>query len=463
MYVSVMLLLLVLITPTTAQLQLYVAGEFSPIVNNLVDGMKICPSDYEDELTIRCLEEPGDDTATFYLDGDKLRTELRVPYFIAGDLDGVSSPFQDFPTDRPFSIRCETALRVTEITIEVGCSGPEPSITPSITPSPSPSADVGVPRTLTQPSLFLSGMGVGAKTFPLVSGMQICPIELLESEDFSVQCVGGDGTEEVEFYVNGKYERWDNSTPYFIAGHQEEAPNPWKTFPNNGTFRVACRMRGGGGRRISAQRLRVDCQDGTTSNPPTIFDIADPVDNTTTVPTTPEDNCVLITAKGSKLSSGWEEMDNGVAYRLGNTSIDMTEAGDSPLHYKFTSPRSSHYAVVVDMTTTQEVYYNDIWLKLDPGQFRLRRGDSQMVKIGWIKGYHTEFGRADHIISPKHPAHSISSRDVLKEGDEFVISISGRSNQVIVHSILLFPCGDIGCKISDWKDRQDRCFRSASY
>lgn len=86
----------------------------------------------------------------------------------------------------------------------------------------------------------------------------------------------------------------------------------------------------------------------------------------------------------------------------------------------------------------------------------MREGVGKRVS-GWIKGYHNRNGRAALTSTVDHNGHSIASGDVLQVGSEYLLEISGRSNGVTVHRVLMFPCMGEGCQRRGWRDTQNIC------
>eukprot|EP00177_Eucheuma_denticulatum_P003837 GFKZ01006932.1.p1 GENE.GFKZ01006932.1~~GFKZ01006932.1.p1 ORF type:complete len:138 (-),score=4.73 GFKZ01006932.1:269-682(-) len=62
----------------------------------LSDGSTVCPKNFPAGFTIMCVA-PSASSASFFVDGIFVRTEYKIPYFIAGDYKGRINPWVDYP------------------------------------------------------------------------------------------------------------------------------------------------------------------------------------------------------------------------------------------------------------------------------------------------------------------------------------------------------------------------------
>lgn len=168
--------------------------------------------------------------------------------------------------------------------------------------------------------------------------------------------------------------------------------------------------------------------------------------------------CVVIHGRNTNLSKGWvADHSDGVTFMPDNMSKLSEKAGAYPIYYKFKAPSSSRYAVVLDMTTRGRALYNDVFMSLSPGGFQLIRDDVPRFSNGWIKGYHSNFARAAIVSSVDFMPHSISSGVILEKGKEYVFGVSGRSNRVTLHNVILFACEGLKCQRKHWRSDLEAC------
>jgi len=87
----------------------------------LRDGSRICPADFRYGFSILCDPVSFASRATFFVDGERVRTERVVPFYIAGDFEGRVSKFRRYP-EGEFTVRCELSDSTTvSARISVGC------------------------------------------------------------------------------------------------------------------------------------------------------------------------------------------------------------------------------------------------------------------------------------------------------------------------------------------------------
>lgn len=114
--------------------------------------------------------------------------------------------------------------------------------------------------------------------------MTICPNKSVP-DGFNIQCVPNfvaPGS-RASFFVNGKWERSEQRTPFFLAGDVFGTPKKWTTYPE--TANILCRVRHNGSRREFRATVHFNCQGGPT--------IMSPSPSPSTVITTPIPNSLL--------------------------------------------------------------------------------------------------------------------------------------------------------------------------
>jgi len=284
-----------------------------------------------------------------------------------------------------------------------------------------------------------------------------CP-ERFSSKGFSIVCIpAAKDARWVIFKVNNKFYRREGSAPYVISGDIGDSIKPWKGYYNG--MVISCADDKGG---YVSQRFFSDCKQHdkmahsrmqppppppappvwkpsypskATSRslppppPPPVKARPPPPPppvktNPPLAPPAPKpaktgplgvNKEFCVTRKAAQFVGGkpkdWKYVKNGaLVYKEG----DMTHDVDSPrralLKYNLWVPKESNYGIVVDMTTIHPTEYNDVWLS------------------------------CDQYLSLRKHAHSISTRYKLKPNTKYECTIGGRSTNVIVHGIILFPC-----------------------
>lgn len=436
-----------LLVATQAQLQLYSSGPFGKPIQILSDGDRICPDDYPTGLNIRCKGSDTDRTATFTLNGKERKPKRRAPFFIAGNKRTIVKAWKGYT--EVATVMCELASASYTAMLTFSCpipATPEPS--PEPTPEPSPVPVMAAPGTM-----YFRAAGAGSSTenqVEIVRGISFCPMRDVGSDSFTVFCTPSDTSAKAVFRINTKKVGKDFQTPYYIAGDEAGVPNAWTTAPS-GSFTLVCAL--GGGIKSQIRRVIIECPVmlPTTPTPePEMMPTAEPE----------SDGCVIIQAKGAMLSDGWvDDQPDGVTFRPNNRSKDLTGAGVSPIYYKFTAPLTSRFALALDMTTRGRADFNDVHMRFSPGGWQLMsKAQTSVSFFDWIKGYHSIFGRAAKVASQvDHVPHSVSTGAILQKGQEYEVAISGRSNRLTLHQILLFPCAGSGCRRHQWKPTQEMC------
>lgn len=308
-----------------------------------------------------------------------------------------------------------------------------------------------VPFSFAQLQLYRAGVITSAvKQLPKVS--TICPSDF--PNGFTIRCLAHDGDKTAKFFVNSIFVRAENVVPFFLSGDENGNAAPWKFRPAK-IANVECHLPSG----MYTSKVTFTCKN--TSPPPS-------------PPKPPRaafgehgskplreagNGCIVISAKRTKLSTGWIRRWDGVEFNTGQRSHKITAPGFSTLHYNVNPSVSSRYAVVVDMTTRHGTEFNDVWLRFNTGGFKLVKDKWHTRTAGsWVKAYHNYNRRALYSSSIDFDPHAITTAQVLLKGRSYELVVSGRSNMVIVHRIILFPCSHFGCERSQtWNEALDIC------
>lgn len=171
---------------------------------------------------------------------------------------------------------------------------------------------------------------------------------------------------------------------------------------------------------------------------------------------------MTIDVRRAKLSSGWTVEGDGIGFRMGDKSTKIVGPDVAPIYYSFVPDMTSRYGIALDMTIGGHHDYNDVWIKLQPGNFQLMKNGIVNKKgkhKGWIKSFHNaKVMRAVLSSSVDGNVQSIASGAVLKKGKRYLFGLAGRSNNVIVHQIVLFACSGIDCQRGRaWSRGLGRC------
>lgn len=439
-------------------LVLYKAGMTNPRqIRRLQKYDQICPQDFSSGFSIRCVTSFRDMRASFYVNNRLVNFEFFPPYYIAGDNRHRPFPWKTYPKNGSrFKLSCRTRSGTATASLKIGCnSGKDPSQAPKCNYKMKNYFDpVG--------SLYFREANARmTKHVLLQNGMIFCPSDVYRSNDISVLCKGPPGARSARFKINGRTVRYEPLPPYYIGGDKAGVPRPWK-YSRQQPMTIQCVFENGV-RTTAVRNVKIGCpskcsnnennnnQSPSTSSPPTRPPSPFPI-------AIPADSCISIDARDTSLSFDWEIQPNGVGYRLDKSTMNTTAAGETPLYYLFKVPRKSHYAIVLDMTTGNQFYFNDVWLKLHGGM-NLRYENSVSETNDWEKVFHNENGRAISTWAQDEyfQRRSLSSARELSPGITYLIGISGRSNQVLLHRILLFPCDGIQCQHKYWKSAQNAC------
>lgn len=258
------------------------------------------------------------------------------------------------------------------------------------------------------------------------------------------------------FYVNGVKVKFEGVMPYFIAGDKGGRATAWNGYPMDESFSLSCRLSDG---TISNMTLTVMCDE---SNEPVPSGESEE-DMSGDGVTTSSSGCVVIDAKATTLSESWVERDDGVVFRPNVDGTYVAAGGLFPISYMFTVPITSQYAFIIDMTTAHGTEHNDVWAWFPAGGFQLMRGgiinEDERKGQKWTKVYHNMNGRALISSSVDFSAHSMATKEVLQEGIDYEILLSGRSSKLVVHRIIMFPCVGTGCQSASnhWGNFLDEC------
>lgn len=486
--------LIALCSLTRAEFALFSAGISGKLIRKLEKTDHICPRDYPDGFNVECVA-PSASFAEFSVNGRHFRTEMVVPFFLAGNSEDMIYPWKDHP--QMARVVCTTDSGTYSVSLTFGCGGMDgmgdgmprmgdndddkpkndegpktdndnmPKMddeTPKKDTTDRPKMDDEMPKKDTddmprmddekhpEGRMFFEAAGTAANRNKLriQSGKVFCPRQEVGSEAFTITCVPPPGTSMAIFRLDGEVVQKDNKAPFYIAEDASGTPLAFKRYPR-GDFEISCSYAGG---MVEATKVRIECAGGSTKD-------RTPVE--VPVPMGDPNACVIMEAKDTSLppvqdKDGWvADQPDGVTFRPGNTDKGIAGPGEFPLTYKFTAPTTSRYGVAIDMTTRGRGDFNDIFIMFSPGGFQLMRDGNSMMADGWIKGYHSMFSRGAKISSVDYEPHSVSTGVILQKGQEYEFAIGGRSSQVTVHSIILFGCSGELCERPGWKGLQETC------
>lgn len=505
---SVLALSMIAVVP--AQLVIYASGTKNIQGPTLTDGLVFCPHDrFAKGFSIKCIESDSATWAKFFVNGNFVKREGAKPFFIAGDRDGRIKQWKDWELfrGRDRVITCQQSDgTVSSATISLICdsdvetstsptpsSSTDPSVSPSPDPSVSPSTDpTSNPSTSTTASpsasasatsraqatpsvlptstsevtpspsppdgtlapgtLLLHPSGVIGDSFiPIIDGMNFCP-DIFPTGRFTVQCVESTDSTRAVFYVNSVVQKSEGAKPYFIAGDKGGKAAAWLDYPVDEIFSLGCHLNDGTNSEVA---LTVKCDDIPDPSPEDGIMPGDGV-------LTSSSGCVVIDAKATTLSEDWYETDEGIVFRPHVDGTYVAKAGLFPISYKFTAPLTAQFAFVLDMTTAHSTEHNDVWAWFPTGGFQLTRGvinEDERKGQGWTKVYHNSNKRDCLASSIDFSPHSMATKEVLEEGVEYEILLSGRSSKLEVHRIIMFPCSGIECQrnVPGWRRLLAEC------
>lgn len=368
----------------------------------------------------------------------------------------------------------------------------------SISPSVSPLSDFAMADPST---IFLTVAGrTPNQFFKLTSNKMVCPFDVLSSDIFTIACRTHDEAIRSVMWIDGKKVRSvgkKNAPLPLYAENSDFAGMPYAWTPPAGVLQgsmnitVKCRTflkkETDGRRRYTktASNVSLACSSPSPTpsmsfGPPSSSPSVTPVSVSTSPSPMPSSSpssspetgdypltdaqrrrgCVVFWANSTtELSDGWVAQPEGLEFRPGNTAHSIVPRGKFPLMYSFSALNTSRYGVVIDMTTKHKSEFNDIWMEMPGVGFLLTRNDTgTRDATGWIKGYHNFDKRAAFISSVDHKPHTISTGEILQAGEKYVFGISGRSNQVTIHRVIMFPCMEGECvRGYKWKQSLKMC------
>lgn len=292
----------------------------------------------------------------------------------------------------------------------------------------------------------------------LVGNTKLCPSALFNK--FTLECVqdssGKPKATSAEFFVNGALFSKDSAQPYVLTGDVDQTASPWFNYPQ--TYTIKCRLSNG---EVAKTTVDFDC--GTAAPmmvpPPSLVPEMSMMSKSRASLANEPAVCVKIPAYNYNFMSGpWERVGSAMAYKSKETSRSTDRSGTSKLLYIFTAPATSRYAFTLDWETAGFTDYNDVWVDFPAGGWRLERKDSSKKVEGWIKAYQNKNGRKIAAYSIDFNPHAISTTKVLKKGQKYIVKLGGRSTQVKVFSIVMFPCEGDQCLIGGyWNNGVAKC------
>lgn len=97
---------------TALQIRLLAAGERATDTagSSLEDGTRICPKDIGSKgFSVICVAPTDATPIKFFVDGKWVRSENVLPFTISGDTSGYVKAWNEFPTDRKFTLTCTSS------------------------------------------------------------------------------------------------------------------------------------------------------------------------------------------------------------------------------------------------------------------------------------------------------------------------------------------------------------------
>lgn len=102
----------------------------------------------------------------------------------------------------------------------------------------------------------------------------------------------------------------------------------------------------------------------------------------------------------------------------------------------------------------------DVWLKFQE-PLALRRDTAAITKKAedYIKAYHNKGGRAVEAWAVDNNRHTISTAGPLRAGITYTMTCGGRSSNVGVNAVIMFPCEGTDCAANSdiWKKNLAMC------
>lgn len=494
-----------------AQLFIYPASIFEkdlPTVTPfpIMRGSRICPRDISSKgINILCVPDSESKKAHFYINDELVFRDRRKPYFMArNNRMGLVRRWRNWSTYKGrVTVKCEQRrgrkkiTSVTEVSFFLGCKRnmkgdmedenvekedtmPTPEMVmdddtempmkedPEMPMKEDPEMPMEENPEMPMDDTPESGMddmmpkliarAAGEKMedsegIPLNNGMRLCPLTAFDNGDFNVECVSGESmTSKAEFFVDDVFVQKESVAPYFIAGDFPLRIRPWTDYPRVGEAKLTCSTTSKSG-AVSTTNVLVS------------FECTQEERNAASGVRTTPDGCIEIDATKTSLSNGWERVPDGLGFRLQDSGLGIVGAGSAPLRYRFTPPGSYKYGFTMETTAAGVTDYNDVFVRFKEIGFQLMRGGElyedkdDMEGKGWIKAYQNSGKKSLVASSVDFNPHSFATRTELEEGREYMIEVGGRSNMVVLHRIIMFPCEGDTCQqgSSIWRERLGVC------
>ena len=407
----------------------------------LKDGLKFCPRTWSTNgITVKCATAGNVHHVHFFINGHIERTEVNHPYTIAGDVRGERFPWI-LPYYGNMTVGCETQLHERlEYKVDFSCPKDAP---------PAPEEEEANPGVDTKP--------VGSNQ-PLQSTHQPSPSTTnTGSSRLSKNSRGQKQTQKPRQWYGKK-----NPKP---SSNKQKKPNQ-KTTPNKPKPKPAPKKPS---QKTSPNKQKQPNSSKKPNQKPKPKPKPKQPNSNKQKPAKPNSNsepkpkgplpfkksyCVKMGAKGYRVVRGglgahsWLSTTNGMIFKPAFRGR-RTFRPKQWMEYGIRVPVESNYAIVIEMTTKHWTEHNDVWLRWPQGNgFRLRRGKSSFLRgTKWTKAYHNGYGRAKKSFSVDFRPHAFSTADVLKPGKTYMLHIGGRSSQVVVHRIIMFPCSGQSCHV----------------
>lgn len=223
------------------------------IGGNLTSKTALCPADLFPLYSVECVPRSGvdADSASFFVDGEFIRTEYKRPFVLTGDVYGEAFPW--FVDSFQVNVTCFVSNSEHAFAdISYSCDGeggfeliamPMPTVTPQpLAKPPTVMAD--------EPTLRVIEAGVQNDNMAWSTGqtlppiVTICPRTLFPL--FTLECVPGTYSlaKNATFLVNGNIFREDRMRPFVLSGDVRGKAFPW--IPESAQVEVACVLSDGG-------------------------------------------------------------------------------------------------------------------------------------------------------------------------------------------------------------------------
>lgn len=313
--------------------------------------------------------------------------------------------------------------------------------------------------------LYVQRAGLVSLGVMLQDGLTICPADYIGG--LTIRCDASPRATRATFLVNGYWVHTERVAPFFIAGDVKGTSRAWYSYPAEAT--ILCSANDGS--RLVA--FVVFACPWPSSRPMSsylpiytpLLDIPETLPYATLVASKqahylsssaslPEIKkvrigCVVLYAiDASAVSEQWSRAGSALGFKLNDASRTITRQGMAPLTYKFKPLQAGRHAIAIDMSSRGKKDYSDVWVRFHRGGFELK-DDNQLKPQNrvrsWFRVSHGHFGRSLATRSTGGSGWSLSTKAFLRKDTTYYLEISGCSNQVIVHRIILFPCSEIEC------------------